>query len=607
MSEENNLLRRVFGMLQDNVRTYQIAEDQEVLRDEFSYCQVMYKILFGDKGFAETLGPTWRMIHDPRFVAIENMMVQERKPIFGGDARLGRQYFNDDGVMNSTVSDLEKYAELLGEGRNFHNALVHPDKNCQQRMWLERIYTGFTNLKPYEGFACTCDAYLDEHRLAVDDPTIFKDTPDEAVWSLIGQECPNRAVTRGGDKTAYGKLLYNLIRADLIGLIHDYAETPLIDSYVYLRDHGVVTATETVAFIDPHGQEAPRVLQEIDILEQALTHRATLRVTAYKILKKIGFEQKLGQLTGTDFFELTDTERDEMLRIVYESDYPEPDPKIGGGTIVVPKNWRPFSDRLREWEHAIEQKLLDYVRENCMGLDYPLRESAQLAVERQEAWRTVAGLLDGSIQPINSYTEPTGEIPADQSETEVMKYAAMMDAIMSNEFKQELYLLFVEAEKEGATAIIDILTPVFLTPGYPLDEQEFYRILERIRIGSKSLRAERMEAIRGTKQTTENPEGKVGLKETAGEFHSKDNPSGVYRGTRHSHNYIKISGKVQPRLVNTGSKSEHVAYFVGDARLHKPGDSPMEYNSIVPFDGKDVEVEGEFADGFFVVREIREA
>ena len=82
------------------------------------------------------------MIHDPRFVNIENMMVQERKAIFGGDARVGKQYFSDDGAMNSSVSDLEKYAELLGEGRNFHNVLVHPDSKCQKRMWLERIYTG---------------------------------------------------------------------------------------------------------------------------------------------------------------------------------------------------------------------------------------------------------------------------------------------------------------------------------------------------------------------------------------------------------------------------------------------------------------------------------
>jgi hypothetical protein len=522
MSEDNNLLRRVFGMLQDNVRTYLIAEDREVMRDEFQYCRVMYQVLFGEKGFTETLGPTWRMIHDPRFIAIENMMVQERKAIFGGDARVGKQYFNDDGVMNSTVSDLEKYAEIIGEGRNFHNVLVHPDATCQKRMWLERIYTGYTNLKPYDGFSCTCEG-------RALDPTEFYKAPEEDVWALVKQECPNRAFTRGGNTTAYGKLMYNLLRADLIGLIHDYSETPLIDSYVYLRDHGVVMATESVSFIDPHGQEAPRVLQEVDILEQALTHRATLRVTAYNILKKIGFEQKLRQLTGTEFFELTDMERDEMLRIVYESDYPEADPKLGGATIVIPQNWRPFSDRLREWEQALELKLLSYVRENCMGLDYSLRESAQLAIEQQEAQKTVAGLLNGTVQPINSYTEPTAEIPSDQTETEVMKYTAMMEAIMSNEFKQELYLLLVDAEKNGETAILDILAPVFMTPDYPLDEQGFYQILERIRIGSKSLRAERMDAIRGVKQITDHTGGKPDLKEFEGEWHSKDNPGGIYK------------------------------------------------------------------------------
>src|SRR5271170_6070966 len=522
MSEEHDLLSRVLGMMQDRVRIYQIAEDREVVRDEFEYCQVMYQVVFGDKGFAETLGPTWRMIHDPRFIEIENMMVQERKAIFGGDARVGKQYFNDDGVMNSTVSDLEKYAEILGEGRNFHNVLVHPDGDCQMRMWLERIYTGHTNIKPYADFGCTCEGKATS-------PTEFYKAPEEDVWALVKQEFPNRAVTQGGGVTAYGKLMYNLIRADLIGLIADYAETPLIDSYVYLRDHGVVSSTESVAYIDPHGQEAPRVLQEIDILEQALTHRATLRVTAYKLLKKIGFENKLRQLTGTDLFELTDVERDELLRITYESDYPEPDFELKKGeAIQIPAGWRPFTVRLKEWEQALEQKLLAYVRENCMGLDYSLREASQLVLEQDEAQKTISGLFNGTVEPINHYTEPTAEIPADQKETEVMKYAAMMEAIMSNEFKQELYLLLVDAERVGDTGIIDILTPVFHTPEYSLDEQGFYQILERIRIGSRSLRAERMDAIRGTKQTTDKTGGKPELKEVEGEWHSKENPGGIY-------------------------------------------------------------------------------
>lgn len=504
--KKSNLLRRVFGMLNDNVRIYQIAEDREVMKDEFQYCQVMFQLLFGDKGFVDTLGPTWRMIHDPRFVEIENMMVVDRKAIFGGDARMGKQYFSDDGVMNSTVSDLEKYAEILGEGRNFHNVLVHPDKNCQMRLWLERIYKGHTNIQPYADFGCTCQAK------AVN-PSTFMDAHDDDVWSLIKQECPNRAFTQTGQPTAYGKLMFNLIRADLIGLIHDYAETPLIDSYVYLRDHGVVTETESVAVIDPHGQDAPRVLQEIDILEQALTHRATLRVTAYKILKKIGFEKKLEVLKGEEY-DLTDLERDKLLAIIYTSDYPTGDTRDPF-----------FRANLHKWEKDIEVKLLDFVTNECGG-DFVERQRWQLAEQQIASRDLIHGLKIGTIQPINHYTEPTAEIPADESEGEVMKYASMMQAIMSNEFKQELYLLMVEAERQNDTAIVDILTPVFLTPDFPLDEQGFYQILERIRIGSKSLRAERMDAIRGVKQVKDK---KKGIVETEGEFHSKDNPGGMFR------------------------------------------------------------------------------
>jgi hypothetical protein len=506
MSDNQDLLKRVFGMLDDKVRIYQILEDREVQRDEFQYCQIMFNIVFGDKGFAETLGPTWRMIHDPRFVEIENLMVVNRKAIFGGDARLGKQYIMDDGGFSSTVSDLEKYAEILGEGRNFHNVLVHPDTKCQKRLWLERIYKGFTNIKPHQEFGCTCTGCATE-------PTTFFQAPDEDVWALIKQECPNRAFNQDGTPNAYGKLIYSLIRADLIGLVHDYAETPLIDSYVYLRDNGIVTATESVAFIDPHGQEAPRVLQEIDILEQALTHRATMRVTAYKLLKKIGFEKKLAELTG-DEFQLTDVERDELLRIVYESDYPEAHPQIT------------FRARLHEWEKEIEKKLLEFAAD-CLRNSYEFRQQDQLGLEQLKAQRTIEGLLRGVIQPINHYTEPTSEIPADEGESDVMRYATMLEAIMKNEFKQELYLVLVEAEKQNDTAVIDILTPIFHTPDYPLDEQEFYRVLERIRIGSKSLRTERMDTIRGTKQVSNDrlPQ----LQEFEGEFHSKDNPGGIFR------------------------------------------------------------------------------
>lgn len=513
-SNEQDILKRVFGMLDDKVRIYQILEEREVTQSEFEYCQIMFNIVFGEKGFAETLGPTWQMIHDPRFNTIEGLMIVNRHAIFGGDARLGKQYIGDDGTADTTISDLEKYAEIICEGRNFHNVLAHPDQKCQKRLWLERIYKGFTNIKPYSAFGCTCEKTFPS---LTRDPSTFKDASDAEVWALIKQECPNRGFRSTGEPLPYGTLMFNLIRADLIGMIHDYAETPLIDSYVYLRDHGVVQAPETVDNVDPWGQEAPRVLQEIDILEQALTHRAAMRVVAYKLLKKIGFQHKL-QATYPDF-QLTDFERDELLRLIYTSDYPVQDEKRDPNGI-----W--FRIHQDSWEKRIAVTIWEFVEE-CRKNSFEYRQQDQLLVAQTKAQRIVNDLVHGQMQPINTYTEPTEEIPADHSEGEVMAYADMVQAIMSNEFKSELYLVLVEAEKQNDTAVIDLLTPVFLTPDYPLDEKGFYNILESIRIGSRSLRAERLDAIRGVKQITDKT--KPNVVEHEGEYHSKDNPGGMLR------------------------------------------------------------------------------
>jgi len=276
----------------------------------------------------------------------------------------------------------------------------------------------------------------------------------------------------------------------------------------------VVTSAEAVATVDPNGQDAPRVLQEIDILEQALTHRATMRVTAYKLLRKIGFEHAIENLYGA--VDLTDAERDELLRIIYMSDYPTEASEVD------------FRYKLHLWEKDIKEKLLAYVA-SVVGTPVADRETNQLVALSANSQSTVEGLLKGTVQPINSYTEPTTEIPEGKDESEVMKYAKMMEAIMSNEFKQELYLVLVEAEKQNDHAVIDLLTPVFHTPDYPLDERAFYNILESIRIGSRSLRAERLDAIRGTKQTGLALDPKKDMRQTEGEFHSKDNPGGFFR------------------------------------------------------------------------------
>jgi len=56
MASENDgnvVLKRIFGMLADKVRIYQILEETEVQRDEFVYCQIMHQIVFGENGFTK--------------------------------------------------------------------------------------------------------------------------------------------------------------------------------------------------------------------------------------------------------------------------------------------------------------------------------------------------------------------------------------------------------------------------------------------------------------------------------------------------------------------------------------------------------------------------
>ena len=463
-------LKRILGMLDEGKRIYRIYEENEVQKDEFQYCQLMHQIVFGDKGFIETLGPTWNMIHDPRFITIENEFIVNRRAFFGGDARLGKQYINDDGTFTSTVADLEQYAEILGEGRNFHNVLVHPNEKCPVRKWLERIYTGFTVVKPHLSLKCVC---LEDQ---IVDPATFKDAADDDIWALITQECPNRAFDKLGKPTAYGDLMFKLIRADIIGLIHDYAETPLIDSYIYLRDNGVVVATEDVHKLDPHGVDHQRVLQEIDILEQALTHRATLRVTAAKILKSLNFEQHLEGLTGDGEIELTDVERDELLRIVYESDWPEDKPKMVSQllTFISTRSKRTFVER----------------------------QEMHLAMGREKSQGVIENLKKGAIQSINHYTEPVLEIPTDSTESEVMRYSASYDSLTKNPLKAELFLVYVAAEQEGEVGVLDILSPIF-DPNYELTEDAYFNFLRAVTHRVRSLRAMEAETVvpRGTKDT----------------------------------------------------------------------------------------------------------
>ena len=79
----SNDIRNMFGLRDTEKRLYVINNDQ-VTAEEYEYCQVLSNVLWGEKGLVETLGPTWNMVHDPRFENLERKFLVERPAVFGG-------------------------------------------------------------------------------------------------------------------------------------------------------------------------------------------------------------------------------------------------------------------------------------------------------------------------------------------------------------------------------------------------------------------------------------------------------------------------------------------------------------------------------------------
>ena len=93
-----------------------------------------------------------------------------------------------------------------------------------------------------------------------------------------------------------------------------------------------------------------------------------------------------------------------------------------------------------------------------------------------------------------------------------------MASIQRNPLKLELFLTYTQAEKEGNTAVVDLLTPVFASADFEVDDQVFRDILAAIHNGARSLPA-RPSAERGTAEVKVAEMGAKGYEE---EFHSKD-------------------------------------------------------------------------------------
>lgn len=469
-------IRNILGMVNEGKRIYQV-QDGEVTREEFEYCTIIDQLVFGPKGYVETLGPTWAMIHDPRFIKIENTFIVNRKAIFGGDARIGKQYISSDGTFTSTVADLEQYAEILGEGRHFHNVLVHPNTKCPTRKWLERIHTP-TQVKPGNDLQCHC---LIQNKQV---PKEVVNWSDEKLWALVRQECPNY-FTKAGSPNKLAFRLFDLFKVDLIGMIDDYAETPLVDEWTALDTGDLIVQTNDQNLLEV----PPQVFMEVDILEKALTYRATLRATAAKILKQIGFETYLKQMAEkypqhTPL--LTDGEGDTLLRLIYQSSWPR------DKALMI-------------------ANLSNFVMQS-LQTPYDVRLAEQIRRASEQSKAVVASLKAGETECINRYTEPGTEVEQDD-------HAELVEAIIKNPLKQGLFVIYAAAEKqmmhkgisqggllaaaslavegvggdealcqdkectECATArkVVDILAPIFSAPDFPLSEEGYTKFMQDVK------------------------------------------------------------------------------------------------------------------------------
>ncbi len=490
--EMDNKLRNILGLLNGGSRSYQL-KDGEVDRADFEYCITISQVLFGERGLVETLGPTWDMVHDPRFEVLENVWIDDPSALLGGDARTGIQRQQKDGTFDGGFAAIEKYTEMLGEGRNMIKFLrcrailtaVHelfPDRSL--RVNARDSFGPLALIEPYtpgireklvaivsasdvdglhEDYLQMPDATLS--RLAFEygasntveelgvlshtekqvvegladsydiyQPHALKDLPEDELWKLLFAEYTNY-FTRAGKPNPLARKLFNLFRADLCGLVADYAEVANVQETVLLED--------TAELYEPsvHGEEAARVSMEVENLERALSYRAELRVTAYQVLNNLGIGS---QLKAHDI-ELTDDERDKFTKIIFESDI--------------------HNDRA-----ATVNRIMGYIWGiKLLGLTKEQREAQQLTEAKVSAMARIEGLKNGTILPISRHTEEVVNDEAMWSKVENMIRRVLADPIAGYAFSR---LTGIEKRLELAKAQFSPLA-IDETTGQPIPVNEF--------------------------------------------------------------------------------------------------------------------------------------
>ena len=114
-----------------------------------------------------------------------------------------------------------------------------------------------------------------------------------------------------------------------------------------------------------------------------------------------------------------------------------------------------------------------------------IAEDAELLFKREvEDITTFIGLVDGSIKPINQFTEPEVDIKLDA-------HAEIMQAVLKNPDKQALFIIWVDAERRSDEENKDetdqlnmrqlhsILTPIFTDPEFVVGAEEYAQYIDK--------------------------------------------------------------------------------------------------------------------------------
>jgi hypothetical protein len=413
----DKLLSRLLGLEGARTAIYRYADGQ-VSKEDFEYAKVIDQVLFDEHvGYIATLGPTWNMVHDPRFVKLENTFVIERRGVVGGDATVGRGILTEDGLNGGNPNDLERYSEILGEGRNMLKAV----------------------------------------QAAGIDPQAFAEN-DGFIWNMIKTQSPNW-FRMNGTPNKEATRLFDMCKAGLVGLIADYAEVPASDEWINAESGDLLEVSE---HNDP---DVLGVYLEIDQLDKAISARAQLRMLAARILNELGIARQIKGEEGR----LTDSERDELLRIVYQSNWPEDKPML-----MV--------------------NLLNFIA-TATKRPYDQREKEQLARASEKSKEMVAKLKSGEVKQLNRVTDPGTEYAKEDT-------TAILDGIMQDPLKRHLFPIYTNAERAGNTRVSELLAPVFNTAGYVLDDSNYWEILKKIEEYTKPIPSQTVEE----------------------EFHSKESP-----------------------------------------------------------------------------------